>query len=170
MKQEIELNNLDAVKAITYAHYRNKFIWGLSILPGLLTEGIGYVGLWATGWPLMGIVDVTIRVLIFILIINSLGLILTVTALVLNPKWRKGRIGWHQIELTEKSIIESTKYNKSEIFWPSVNNVVIKQNYAYIVHQGAEVFILPKRCFSVEGSWEKFTKNLVGSWLARKNA
>jgi hypothetical protein len=170
MKQEIELNNFDLIKAIAYSHYRNKFLWGLSIVAGLLTEGIGYVGLWAMGWPLSGIVSVTVDMLVFIFILNTISLICTVLALLLNPKWRKGRIGFHELEIAENSIVESTKYNKSEILWPAINGVVIKKNYAYIVHQGADVFIIPKRCFLAEEAWVKFTDILVKNWSAGKNA
>lgn len=166
MTKDIVLNNLDLFRAIAYAHYRNKFIWTIAVVAGLLTEGIGYVGLWAMGWPIDGIINVTFRFLTFILVLNTIALIFTVIGLMLNPKWRKGRIGEHTLEITDDALVESTKFNKTEIFWPAIQKIVVKKKRLYITHQGVDVFIVPRRDFATEELWVEFTKKLKECWNA----
>ena len=102
MEFEINLSRFDITKAIIYSHVRNKTIWAMCIIPSILINGVSVLGLWAMGWPLIESLSVVADFLIWIFGLFFVGLVLTVLSLLLNPKWKKGSVGFHKIEINEK--------------------------------------------------------------------
>jgi len=170
MKIEIILGNWDVIKAIVYSHARNKPIWAMCIIPSVLINGVSVVGLWAMDWPLDGIISVTGDFLLWIFGLYFVGLALTLLSLVGNPKWRKGRIGRHTIEIDERGIIESTEYNRSEIYWPSVRNVSSKPSGIFFLHSGSDSFLIPRHAFDSSESWQKFENKFYALYRGNNNA
>lgn len=170
MEFEVNLGNTDIIKAIVYSQVRNKAIWAMCIVPSVLINGISVVGLWAMGWPLQESISVAGDFLIWIFGLFFVGLGLAVLSLVANPKWRKGRIGIHKIEINNKGIVESTDYNRSEIYWPSIRNVSSKSSGLYFLYSGADSFVIPRSSFESEESWEEFKSLFFNYYGCRKNA
>lgn len=170
MEFEVNLGNADIIKAITYSHIRNKSIWAMCIVPSMLINGISVVGLWAMGWPLQESISVAGDFLTWIFGLFFIGLGLTVLSLVANPKWRKGRIGLHKIEINDKGIIESTDYNRSEIYWPSIRKVSSKPSGLYFLHSGADSFLIPRSSFKSAESWKEFKTLFFNHYECSKNA
>lgn len=156
MEFEVNLGNLDITKAIIYSQLRNKAIWAMCIVPSVLINGVNVVGLWAMGWPLQESISVAGYFLIWTCGLFFVGLGLTILSLVANPKWRKGRIGLHKIEINEKGMVESTDYNRSEIYWPSIRKVASKPGGLYFLHSGVDSFVIPRRSFKSAESWKEF--------------
>ena len=156
MEFEVNLGNLDITKAIIYSHVRNKAIWATCIVSSVLINGISVVGLWTMGWPLQESISVTSDFFIWIFGLFFAGLGLTILVLVANPKWRKGRVGLHKIEINEKGIVESTEYNRSEIYWPSIRNVSSNSSGLYFLHSGSDSFLIPRSSFNSIESWQEF--------------
>lgn len=156
MEFEINLGNMDVIRAISYAQFRNKAIWAMCIVPSVLINGISVVGLWAMGWPLQESISVLVDFLVWIFGLFFVGLGITILSLIANPKWRKGRVGHHKIEITEKGMVESTDYNRSEIYWPSIRKVSAKSSGIYFLHSGSDSFVIPKSSFKSPESWKKF--------------
>jgi hypothetical protein len=163
MEFEINLGNLDVARAIIYSQVRNKVIWAMCIVPSTLINGISVVGLWAMGWPLHESVSLAGNFLIWIFGLFFVGLGLAILTLVGNLKWRKVRIGIHIIEINEKGMTESTKYNRSEIYWPSIHKVSSRSSGLYFLHSGLDSFVIPRKSFKSEKSWDEF-KNLFFSY------
>ncbi|WGO98118.1 YcxB family protein [Saccharophagus degradans] len=170
MEFEINLGNLDITKAIIYAQARNKVIWAMCVVPSLLINGISVVGLWAMGWPLQDSISVAGDFLIWIFGLFFVGLALTILSLVANPKWRKGRIGRHKIEINKKGIVESTEYNRSEIYWPSIRKISKKASGIYFIHSGADSFVIPRSSFKSPESWDEFESFFFAQYEQSKNA
>ena len=156
MEFEINLSNLDMTKAIIYSQVRNKSTWAICIVPSVLINGISVVGLWAMEWPLQESISVLGDFLIWVFGLFSVGLGLTILSLVGNPKWRKGRVGPHKIEINEKGMIESTEYHRSEIYWASIHKVSSKPSGLYFLHSGADSFVIPRSSFKSVDSWQEF--------------
>lgn len=156
MEFDVNLNNLDIARAIAYTQVRNKALWAMCIVSSILVNGISVVGLWAMEWPLHESMfvagDFILR--IFILFVICLGL--TTLVLLANPKWRKGRVGHHRIEVNETGMVESTEYNRAEIYWPSIRKVSSKPSGLYFLHSGAESFMIPRRSFKSLKEWQDF--------------
>ena len=170
MEFEINLGNLDATKAIIYFQVRNKAIWAMCIVPSVLINGISVVGLWAMGFPLLECLSVAGDFLIWIFGLFFVGLGLTILSLVANPKWRKGRIGLHNIEINEKGMVESTEYNRSEIYWPSIRKVTSKPSGLYFLHSGADSFVIPRSSFKSIESWQEFEKLFYSHYERHQSA
>jgi len=170
MEFEINLGNLDMIKAIVYAQFRNKAIWAMCIVPSVLINGVSVVGLWAMGWPLQESISVAGDFLIWIFGLFFVGLGLTILSLVGNQKWRKGRIGLHKIEISEKGMVESTDYNRSEIYWPSIRKASSKPSGLYFLHSGADSFVIPRRSFKSIESWQEFESLFFSHYENKKKA
>ena len=170
MEFEINLDNIDITKAIVYSQLRNKAIWAMCIIPSILINGVSVLGLWAMGWPLQECISVAGDFLIWIFGLFFVGLGLTILSLVANPKWRKGRVGHHKIEINEKGIVESTEYNRTEIYWPSIRKVSSKPGGLYFLHSGAESFVIPRRTFKSSESWKEFESYFFDQYERNKNA
>lgn len=155
MEFEISLSSIDLIKIITYAQLRNKAIWTMCLISSTLINAISIAGLWAMGWPLIESISVVMNFLICVLGLLSVGLGCTVLSLVANPKWRKGRVGLHNIELNDKGMIESTEYNRSEIYWPAIRSVSVKSSGIYFLHSGSDAFFIPSKGFSSSAEWGK---------------
>lgn len=168
MKHEININNIDIIKTITFTQIQNKSIWLLCIIPALLINGVGFVGLWAIGFPNEETIIRIFYTFFWVFGLFLAGLILTILSLLLNPKWRKGRIGKHLIGISENGIVESTEYNRSEISWKAINKVSVKPSGIYIIYSGAEAIIIPSRCFSIE-DWQNFKNLFLSKWQENKN-
>ena len=153
MEFKINLNSIDIIKVITYAQLRNKAIWAMCLISSILTNTISVVGLWAMGWPLDKSVSVILSFLIWLFGLFSVGLGCTILSLVANPKWRKGRIGMHDIQLNDKGKIESTEYNRTEIYWPAIRSVSVKSSGIYFLHSGSDAFMIPSKGFSSSAEW-----------------
>lgn len=169
MEFEVNLSNTDIIKAIVYAQVRNKAIWAMYIVSSVLINGISVVGLWALGWPLQESISVAGNFLIWIFGLFFVGLGLTILSLVANPKWRKGRVGLHKIEINEKGMVESTDYNRSEIYWPSIRKVSIKSSGLYFLHSGADSFVIPRSSFHSAKSWNEFESIFINHYERSKN-
>ncbi len=122
-------------------------------MPAVLINGISVVGLWAMEFPVDESFSVLMDFLSWIFGLFFVGLGLTIASLVLSLKWRKGRIGLHRIEITDKAMIESTEFNRSEIYWSSISRVSSKSSGLYMLHSGADAFVIPRRCFPSNESW-----------------
>ena len=170
MEFTINLGSMDIIRAIIYAQSHNKAIWGMCIVPSVLVNGVSVVGLWAMDWPLNECISVAADFLIWIFGLFSVGLALTIISLVANPKWRKGRVGLHQIEINEKGMVESTDFNRSEIYWPSIRKVTSKSSGLFFLHSGAESFVIPKSSFNSSASWNEFEKVFYELYERSKNA
>ena len=170
MEFEINLGNLDITKAIIYSQARNKAIWTMCIVPSVLINGISVVGLWAMGFPLQDCISVAGDFLIWIFGLFFVGSGLTILSLVCNPKWRKGRVGLHKVEINENGMIESTDYNKSEIYWPSIRKVTSKSSGLYFLHSGADSFVIPRSSFKSNKSWQEFESLFFSYYERGKNA
>lgn len=166
MEFEVNLSNVDMAKAIVYSQVRNKAIWTMCIVPSILINGVSVVGLWAMGWPLQESMSVIGDFFIWIFGLFYVGLGLTILSLVGNPKWRKGRIGLHKIEINEKGMIESTEYNRSEIYWSSIRKITSKSSGLYFIHSGADSFVIPRSSFETIDSWKDF-ENLFFTYYER---
>lgn len=170
MEFEVNLSNTDIIKAIVFSQVRNKAIWAMCIVPSVLINGISVVGLWALGWPLQECITLAGDFLIWIFGLFFVGLGVTILSLVANPKWRKGRIGLHKIEINEKGMVESTDYNRSEIYWPSIRKVSFKPSGLYFLHSGADSFVIPRRGFKSAESWKEFESFFISHYERSKNA
>lgn len=170
MEFEVHLGNLDIIKAIVYSHVRNKAIWAMCIVSSVLVHGISVVGLWAMEWPLQETISIASDFFIWIFVLFFVSLGLTIFALVANPKWRKGRIGLHKIEINEKGIVESTEYNRWEIYWPSIRNVSSKSSGLYFLHSGLDSFVIPRSSFNSIESWQKFETLFFSHYDSKKNS
>jgi hypothetical protein len=166
----VNLGNTDIIKAIVYSQVRNKAIWAMCIVPSVLINGISVLGLWAKGWPLQESISVASDFLIWVFGLFIFGLGLTILSLVANPKWRKGRVGLHKIEVNDKGIVESTDYNRSEIYWPSIRKVSSKPSGLYFLHSGADSFVIPRSSFKSAESWREFEKSFFDHYECSKNA
>lgn len=156
MKFEINLKSIDIIRAIIHAQIHNKVIWAISIGTAIIINGISVIGLWAMGFPLQETLSVFGNFLIWVFGLFSVSLVVTILSLVCNPKWRKGRIGLHKIEITDKGMIESTEYNRSEIYWPSIRKISSKPSGLYFLHSGAESFVIPRNSFKQNKGWQEF--------------
>lgn len=165
MEIDIELSSADITKAIIYSHLRNKFIWAMCILPAVLINSVSVVGLWAMGWPLAESLSVATDFVYWVLGLYLVGLFLTILSLVANPIWRKGRVGPHKIELTEKGIVESTQYNRSEMYWPSIRKVSVTFSGLYFLYAGSDSFLIPRRSFPSENAWREFEDKFFSLYL-----
>jgi len=165
MKHTIFLTNIDFLRAILYLHLRNKFLWFLYIIPGSINYLVGYIGLWATGFPLKGTIQNTIDMAAWILFLNILVYTLTTTGFLLNPKWRKGRIGKHDIQIIESGLIEETDYNKTEIKWPSISTIKKNSSMLFLRFGGSDLIVIPKRCFDSTDNWEIFINEIKSKWV-----
>ncbi len=170
MEFEVNLGNTDIIKAIVFSQVRNKAIWAMCIVPSVLINGVSVVGLWAMGWPLQESMSVVGGFLIWIFGLFFVGLGLTILSLVANPRWRKGRVGLHKIEINEKGMVESTDYNRSEIYWPSIRKVSFKSSGLYFLHSGADSFVIPRSSFNSAESWKEFESFFIDHYERSKNA
>lgn len=170
MEFDVNLGNRDITKAIIYAQLRNKVIWAMCIATSVLINGISVVGLWAMGWPLQESLSVAGDFLVWVFGLFFVGLGLTILSLVANPKWRKGRVGLHKIEINEKGIVESTEYNRSEIYWPSISKVSSKPSGLYFLHSGAESFVIPRSSFKSLENWKEFESFFFTHYERNKSA
>lgn len=165
---KIYLTNFDLVRAVLYVHLRNKFLWGLSIVVGMFFYALSFIGLWAMGFPLEETVLTSIGMLSWILMLNLVGFLCTCFGLLLNPGWRKGRIGEHSVQIAESGIIEETEFNKTEIRWPSISNVVVRAGLMFLPFAGNDIFVIPKRSFSSSEEWSTFVECINSSWNKSK--
>ncbi len=156
MEFEVSLGNTDIIKAIAYSHVRNKAIWVMCIFTSLLINGVSIVGLSAMEWPLQESISAVGDFFIWLFGLFFMGLGLTVLSLVANPKWRKGRVGKHNIEINSRGIVESTDYNRSEIYWSSVHCVSSRSGGLYFLHSGADSFLIPRSSFDSAEAWRDF--------------
>jgi len=121
-------------------------------------------------WPLHNSISVATNFLMWIFGLFFVGLGLTILTLVGNPKWRKGRIGLHKVEINKKGIVESTEYNRSEIYWPSIRKISSKSSGLYFLHSGAESFVIPRKSFASVESWQEFESFFFAQYKSNKNA
>ena len=170
MKLEVNLSSFSIIKAIVFSQLRNKAIWAMCIIPSILINGVSVVGLWAMGFPFQECLSVALDFINWIFGLFLAGLVLTVISLVCNPKWRRGRVGLHEIEINEKGLIESTQYNRSEIYWSSIHSASSKQDGIYFLHSGSDVFVIPRNSFNTEESWREFVNLFYSHYNKRKNA
>ena len=170
MENKISINTTDVIKTILYAQNRNKFNWFLFIFIALLLNVVSFIGLWAMGFPSDEVFKVISNFLMLILTFYIITFILTILASLLNPKWRKGRLGEHIIEINDNGIIESTEYNRSEIYWSSINAIQIKSDALYFKFSGSEYFLIPKRSFKTVNEWSEFVDKFHTEWLSNKNS
>ena len=166
MEFEINIRNMDIIRMITYAHIRNKAIWAMCLIPALLINSISVVGLWAMEFPFQESLSVLGDFFMWLFGLFFAGLFLIIITLLLNPKWRKGRVGVHKIEITEKGIIESTEYNRSEIYWLSIHRVSSKPSGLFFMFSGSDAFVIPRHNFESEASWREFESK----FLSKANA
>jgi hypothetical protein len=87
---------------------------------------------------------------------------------VLNPKWRKGRIGEHAIEVSDQGISESTELNKTHISWRAIEDLRFVNNWI-LIRWGGEAFTFPCHSFSSESDWRKFGNEIIHLWNRNKN-
>jgi len=169
MEFEVNLSSLDITKAIVYSQIRSKAIWAMCIVPSVLINGVSVVGLWAMMWPIQECLSVAGDFLIWIFGLFYVGLVLTILSLVGNPKWRKGRVGLHKIEINEKGIIESTEYNRSEIYWPSIRKASSKPSGLFFLHSGADSFVIPRSSFNSVEDWRKLESLFFSHYERNQN-
>jgi hypothetical protein len=163
MEYQININTVDILKVILYGHNRNKFNWVLFI-------SVSIIGLWTVGFLLDEIFTAFLIFLIQILLFYFFTFIFTVLFFLLNPKWRKGRLGKHLIEISDKGMVETTEYNRSEIYWRSINKIQLKSDGLYLVYSGTEFFLIPKRCFDSIESFNEFVEKIFTKWHEGNNA
>ena len=164
MKHTFTLKNLDVLKALFYAHIRNKFLWGLCIFPGSIIHMVGFVGLWAMGWPSVETAKAVFEFIVWVLTLNMIGYVAMAVGIMLNPKWRKGRVGEHTVSISDDGLVEETIYNQSKIKWPAISNIAIGRSLIYIPHAGGEIFAIPKHSFDNNDDWVEYSEKLKASW------
>jgi len=170
IKQIIKLNSWDVLKTNFYSSIRNKLIWALSIFTVGVWHIVGFIGLWALEFPIQETFIHTVSFLGwtigFFIISTSFGAV----TLLLNPNWRKGRLGEHTITVTDSHLIEETKFNKTQISWESVRKLSKGSSTFFITHSGTEVFPVPLRCFASKMSWEHFYGTIMDKHEKYRNA
>ncbi len=164
MKHTIILTSIDFLRAILYLQLRNKFLWFLYFIPGSINYLVGYVGVWSIGFPIEETIQNTIDMVVWIIFLNIFVFTLTASSFLLNPKWRKGRIGKHEIQITETGLIEETEYNKTEIKWPSISKIKESNNMLFIKFGGSDLIVIPRRCFDSTDNWKTFNKEIISKW------
>lgn len=170
MKIIVNVTAKDVFKVMIYGQNRNKLSWLMFVIVSSMFSVLSVVGLWAMNFPLQETLIVLIDFLFFIVMCYSFSIIFTVISTLLNPKWRKGRLGEHTFEINESGIIESTDLNRTEIFWPSVNAVDSKYSGLFFKHSTTELFIVPKKSFANVAEYNEFSKKFFELWNANKNA
>lgn len=164
MEHTFILKNPDLLKALFYVHIRNKFLWGLCIFPGSIIHMVGFVGLWAMGWPPAETAKAIAEFIVWVLALNMIGYIAMAIGMMLNPKWRKGRVGEHTVSFSDDGLVEETIYNQSQIKWPSISNIDKGRSLIYIPHAGGEIFAIPKHSFSNTEDWVNYSVKLKAAW------
>jgi hypothetical protein len=130
---------------------------------------VGFVGLWAMGWPPKEVAIGIFDFVTWLFTLNMIGFFCTVLALLFNPKWRKGRLGEHKVTITEQGLIEETKYNKTEIRWPAISSITARKKLIYLPHSAADIFVIPRSSFSNEQDYNSFIKELTYAWESGVN-
>jgi hypothetical protein len=165
MEHTFTLNNFDLLKSLFFVHIRNKFLWAICIFPGSVVHMVAFVGLWATGWPPFETFKAIGEFIIWVFALNMTGYIVMAIGMLLNPKWRKGRIGEHTVSFSKDGFVEQTTYNQTNINWNSINAIVQGSSLIYITHSGGEIFAIPKHSFTKPKDWKDFSENLKIAWL-----
>ena len=156
IKQTILIRNWDVISTVFYTSLRNKFMWAFSIFCVGIWHAIGYVGLWALGFPVQETAQHTLSFFLWTIFVFAFSSILGASTLLLNPKWRQGRIGEHTITVTDTHIIEETEFNKTQVSWDSVDKLTKGRSSIFITYSGTEVFPFPSRCFQSKAAWDNF--------------
>lgn len=103
-------------------------------------------------------------VIFWIVTLNMIGFICAAFGLMLNPMWRKGRIGKHSLEIVGDGLIEETEYNKTEIKWKAISNISVGMGITFIRHGGADIFVVPEKDFISSERWGDYNQKLLESW------
>ena len=170
IKQIVNLNSWDVLKTNIYTSLRNKFTWALCIFTVGIWHLVGFIGLWAMGFPILETIQHSDSFLGWTIGVFIIATLLGTATLLLNPKWRKGRLGEHTITITDSHLVEETEFNKTQISWDSVGKLSKGNSTFYVTHSGTEVFPISHRCFASKKEWDDFYNAMIEKHEKNKNA
>jgi membrane glycosyltransferase len=85
----VNIKNIDVARAILYANLRNKFLWGLPIISGILIYFDAFSIVYMFGFPFIETCIVITSYIFYILSITIISYIITVFCLLCNKNGEK---------------------------------------------------------------------------------
>lgn len=64
----------------------------------------------------------------------------------------------HKVSISNDGLTDSTDYDRITAFWPGIREIKESEKYLYIFQTKAKAFIVPKRAFPDEASFNQFTQ------------
>lgn len=92
-----------------------------------------------------------------------LYIVLVFLLCMLNPNWRKGRLGKHVIALSEEGVTESTEFNTMLIHWHAIEDVRFVYGWILLKWAG-EAFTIPAHSFASQSEWRAFGERMIELW------
>ena len=74
----------------------------------------------------------------------------------------------HQITLTDDKLVEQTPFNKSEVSWSGIHNVVQNRSFIFIYTSEHASHVIPKKAFRSPDKAKEFFDYAYKCWQSKK--
>ncbi|MEM6519709.1 MAG: YcxB family protein [Cyanobacteria bacterium P01_C01_bin.70] len=87
-------------------------------------------------------------------------IVVTFSAMAFLPRLNKGILTEHKLILSDHSLVEETKFNRTEHSWEGILRVRQNRRYIFVYVSQYSAHVIPKRAFCNHHEAEMFYKNL----------
>ena len=140
MEIKYTINSLDTYRAFVNI-YRSPMHYILTSVWAVIVYYIGFDS--------FELISFIIMFPIIFVMLSVATRVSTPLLMLLNPYWRKGRIGEHTITIDENYFIESTESNRTSIGWSHIERVYVRAN-SISIQYNQEICYIPQRDFSTQ--------------------